>query len=288
MAPRFGRGEFQYELVEGWGVLPAGWELRQVAGVACDSRDHVHLFHRGMHPVIEFTPAGDVVRGWGDGLLAEAHGLHIDRADNLYLVDRGAHTIEKYSPYGTRTLRIGERFQSSPKHSDRPFNLPQGVAVAPAGDIYVADGKYNNAVHRFSADGAHLQSWGGHGSGPGQFDEPHGAWVLPDGEVMIADRGNDRIQFFTPDGRFTRAWTNIEHPDHLYVSPDGTVYLTEIDSQSVVILDADGRELCRWGGHNSYEPGLFWGAHGIWADSRGDLYVSEVQRGRRVQKFRRV
>ena len=288
MVYRFGSGTFQYELVEGWGALPEGWEFRQVAGVACDSHDNVYAFHRGMHPVIVFNREGTVIRSWGDGVLAEAHGMFIDTADNLFLVDRGAHTIEKYAPDGSHALRIGERYQCAPKFSDRPFNLPQGVATAPNGDIYVADGKCNNAVHRFTAAGGFVQSWGSAGTAPGQFNEPHGIWVLPNGEVMVADRGNDRIQFFTPEGQFTHEWTNVEHPDHIYVAPDGTVYLTEIDSQSVVILAPNGRELCRWGGGKSHDPGLFWGAHGIWVDSHNDLYVSEVQKGRRVQKFRRV
>jgi hypothetical protein len=101
--------------------------FNEVAGVAVDSHDRVYAFHRGMHPVVVFDRDGAVLRGWGDGVLGQAHGMHIDAQDNLFLVDRGAHVIEKWSPDGKRLLRIGEKWQCAPKFSDRPFNMPQGA-----------------------------------------------------------------------------------------------------------------------------------------------------------------
>ena len=50
-------------------------------------------------------------------------------------------------------------------------------------------------------------SWGSLGSGPGQFDTPHGIAVSPDDEIYVADRGNRRIQVFEPDGTYIREFT---------------------------------------------------------------------------------
>jgi hypothetical protein len=56
----------------------------------------------------------------------------------------------------------------------------------------------------------------------------------------------------------------------------------------VSIVDLKGNVIGRWGGVRTHDPGLFWGPHGIWTDSHGDIYVAEVLEGARLQKFRRV
>jgi hypothetical protein len=105
---------------------------------------------------------------------------------------------------------------------------------------------------------------------------------------MVCDRSNGRIQFFTPNGEYLREWNDLDHPDHLYIDRDGNVFLTELLAHAVSIFTRDGRLQARWGGYESHEPGLFTGPHGIWGDSHGDLYVGEVLKGHRIQKFRRV
>ena len=82
-----------------------------------------------------------------------------------------------------------------------PFNRPTNVAVAPSGELYVSDGYGNCKVHRFSAEGELIQSWGEPGKGPGQFNLPHGVAVAADGRVLGADRENHRIPVFNPATR---------------------------------------------------------------------------------------
>ena len=50
-----------------------------------------------------------------------------------------------------------------------PFNLPAGIAVNEAGEVFIADGYANARVHKFTPEGALIKSWGGPGSEPGQF-----------------------------------------------------------------------------------------------------------------------
>ena len=47
---RFGSDDLSYEVVEGWGELPEGWEFGHVIGVAGDSKDRVYVFNRGSTP----------------------------------------------------------------------------------------------------------------------------------------------------------------------------------------------------------------------------------------------
>ena len=73
---RIEAGERQYELVEGWGKLPDGWAWGQVAGVACDSRDRVHVYTRTDHPYMVFDRNGTLLDHQDN--LDTAHSLFID------------------------------------------------------------------------------------------------------------------------------------------------------------------------------------------------------------------
>ena len=70
---------------------------------------------------------------------------------------------------------------------------PSGVAVDGDGAAYVVD-RGNHRVQRFSAAGEFLGSWGGVGTGAGQFVGPAGIALSPGGDAYVVDAGNDRVQ----------------------------------------------------------------------------------------------
>mgnify|MGYP002528036213 CR=1 FL=1 len=77
----------------------------------------------------------------------------------------------------------------------QPFNRPTHAGVSPnTGDIFVTDGYGNSRVHKFSADGRLLLSWGEPGIDAGQFMRPHNIAVGPDDRVYVADRECHRVQ----------------------------------------------------------------------------------------------
>ncbi|MCZ6477635.1 MAG: hypothetical protein O6851_04890, partial [Gemmatimonadetes bacterium] len=195
----FGSGEYTYELAEGWGDLPEGYEFNQVAGVAVDRDDQVYLFNRSSHQLMIFDREGSFVRAW-DEKFTNPHGIHIGADGNVYLADRNAHVILKYSPEGRLLLTLGtkdhpsdtgaiERFMV--EKAGEPFNLPTGIAVNEDGDIFVTDGYGNCRVHKYSADGALLVSWGSPGkNNPSDFHLPHGVGIDNEGRVLVCDREN--------------------------------------------------------------------------------------------------
>ena len=286
-----GAGPRRYEVVEGWGTLPEGWALGQVAGVAVDSQDRVYVFHRGAHPVIVFDRDGRYLSSWGDDFVKDAHGIFINRerdGEYVYLVDRDRHVVEKCTLDGRVLLQLGTPGQ--PGAPGQPFNRPTDVAVAPDGNLYVTDGYGNARVHQFAPRGTLLRSWGEPGDGPGQFNLPHSVWVDTRGPaplVYVADRENHRLQIFTPEGELVRQMPGLRRPTDLFIDHAGYLYIAEL-LHRVTILGPKDEPVATLGGESSHAPGQFVAPHGVWTDSHGDLYVCEVRAGQRVQKFRRV
>lgn len=295
----------QFEVCTGWGRLPAGWSFVDVAGVAVDSRDRVFVFNRSEHPVILFDRDGKFLGSWGKGLFARPHGITIGPDDSVYCTDDKDHTVRKFAPDGRLLLTIGTSGCPSDtgatsndfrtiRWSGQPFHYPTNLALAADGSLYVADGYGNARVHKFSSGGQCLFSWGEPGDGPGQFRIPHGIAVGADGTVVVADRENSRLQFFSPEGDDLNEWRDVARPCQVVTDAEGLVYVAELGYRAgmwpgttapspdapggrVSVFDHEGRLVARWGGGtNPCAAGDFYAPHDLCLDSRGDLYVGEV------------
>jgi sugar lactone lactonase YvrE len=301
-----GQGDFRYQVADGWEQLPEGWRHGDVAGVATDSQDRVYVFNRGEHPLLIYDRDGRFLSHWGEGVFTRPHGITI-QDDILYLADDSDHTVRKFTLEGKLLQTLGKENQPSEtgyvnrrgpnlttiERGAEPFNRPTRLRVAPSGEMYVSDGYGNARVHRFTAAGELIQSWGEPGIEPGQFNLPHSVWVHTDGRVFVCDRENDRIQIFSREGEFLDAWP-CRRPGDLYIDADANVYVgemfyqkgsmslagrtwTEDQPAQMTVRDITGKVICRFGeaGDPCAEGNLV-SPHGIWVDSRGDIYVGEV------------
>jgi DNA-binding beta-propeller fold protein YncE len=295
----------QFEVFEGWEKLPPEYVHRDVDGVATDSQDRVYLFTRGDARVIVYERDGTFVTSWGEGIFTpRTHGITIGPDDSVWTVDDGDHTVRNFTPDGKQLMIIGTSGVASDTGYDGktlksisrggpPFNRPTDAAVAPSGDLYVVDGYGNARVHRFTADGRLIRSWGEPGTGPGQFHLPHAVFVARDGRVLVADRENDRIQLFSPEGEYLDQWTHVQRPTDIFIDRDGLVYVSElwwrVGQSSYVhgpikydlpgrlsVFDLEGNVLLRWCSADRCAAGNFIAPHTLCVDSRGDLYVGEV------------
>lgn len=252
--------------------------LDGVSQVAVDSRDKVYVYQRGDPPVIVFDPSGDMIESWGSGLVADAHGIFITRDDLVLLVDRDGHQLLGFDVHGNRLWEIGSRQRPQ---LQAPFNHPADVAIDPTnGEIYVADGYGNSAIHCFDVQRKHLRTWGRPGKGPGEFTTPHGIWVDQFQRILVADRENDRVQLFDPDGGYIDEWTDLYHPMDIFVDAMGSVFVTD-QIPRVTMFSSDGVLLGR-----CKPVGI--GGHGLWGDSAGNLYFAEVAPVNQITKLVRV
>ena len=182
---------------------------------------------------------------------------------------------------------LGNKLAPSASFQGMPFNMPSGLAIAPNGELFVSDGYGGHRVHKFSADGELLLSWGKQGTGPGEFALLHNIWVDSRSRIFICDRENDRIQIFDDSGVFLEEWTDVVRPGDVWIQND-TVFVIESGPQGgVSIWDLDHNLLSSWRS-NEPEEGTILGGHGLCADSDGNVYVTEIGQGQRVTKFQRV
>ena len=276
--------ELDFQVVEGWGKLPQDVKLGQVPGLTVDAQDRVYILNRGNPPLIILDRDGNIVAGWGEDVLQDPHGISVGPDGRIYVADRDGQVVVRFNSGGSLELTIGTRGRASPEQSGIPFNRPTGVALSTDGEIYVSDGYGNSRVHKYAPDGSLIFSWGGQGIHPGQFNLPHGICVDGDDRVYVADRENNRIQLFNEEGDYIKAWGGLLRPTDVAVDAEGNIYASEL-GERVSVLDYGGKVLARWGGGPSHEPGKFVAPHGISVDSRGDVYISEVNIGKRFQKF---
>ena len=208
-----GSGQFAYEVVADWEKLPDSVGWRETAGVITDSDDNVYVFSRGDHPMVVFDKDGNFIKTWGEGVFSRAHGVSVGPDNTLYCTDDGDHTVRQCTLDGEVLMTIGVPNQPAEAHSGKPFNRCTHVATDPAnGDLFISDGYGNGSVHKFSAAGEHIKSWGSPGTDPGQFNIVHNIATDRDGYVYVCDRENHRIQVFDRDGKLEDVWHNLHRP----------------------------------------------------------------------------
>ena len=226
--------------------------------------------------MVVFDRDGNFIDSWGDDILKDAHGIFIDADDNIYCTERDTHVMRKFNTDGELLMTLGT--PDEPGAEGEPFNKPTDFALGPDGEMFISDGYGNARIHKYSPDGELIKSWGQPGTGPGEFDLPHCVRVDPRNRLMVADRENNRIQFFTLDGEYIEEWGDLLQPDTIYIDADNLVYIAEL-GQRISIMTLDGEVISQWGSERgSTVPGEFLACpHGIWLDSQGDIYVGEVQ-----------
>jgi peptidylamidoglycolate lyase len=298
-------GASGYQEVKDWPRLPAGVQLGEVAGVDIDSHGHVFVFHRpgrGFEPgatellakpaVVAFDAGtGTLVASWGAGTFLVPHGITVDDHDNIWLTDVALQQVFKFSHDGRLLLTLGQPRVGG--WDATHFNQPTDIAIRSDGAFYVSDGYVNSRVALFDGSGRLLQEWGKKGSAEAQFSNPHGLAFGPDGDVLVADRENSRIQVFDRQGVFKRQWLGAKETGRVFsvaVDAGGAIYAgvrrADYDppSNGVLKLDREWRTVGSIGFGAAGDP-VFNAVHDLAVGRDGSIYVAET-RTKRVVKLR--
>jgi hypothetical protein len=272
--------------------------------------------------VLVFDMSGNLLRSWGGpGQGFEwpesEHGIYVDANDHVWLAGNGQrdHQLLKFTLDGRFLLQIGRAGASTGSNDPANLNRPADTEVdVQAREVFVADGYGNRRVVVFDSEtGAYKRHWGAYGERPHDnalpaydparppsrsFASPvHCVRLTRDGLVYVCDRANNRVQVFRRDGSFVQEFFVARETRlngavaDLVPSPDPEQrYLYSVDntnSVARVLRRQDGAVLSTFGRMGRY-AGQFMVPHNVAVDSQGNLYISEVDTGQRVQRFRRM
>ncbi len=124
-----------------------------------------------------------------------------------------------------------------------------------------------------------IATFGSPGSGEGQFKEPRGMAIGPDGNLYVVDKGNHRIQKFSQDGKFLAAWGGqgsepgqFKDPHGIAIGTDGSVYVADTWNHRIQKFDANGQFIQAWNAQDQ----SFWGPRAVAVSPAGRVYVSDT------------
>jgi DNA-binding beta-propeller fold protein YncE len=192
-------------------AIPArepGWEIGYPSAVTMDDAGMIYVLQRGekADPVLVINRDGKVIRSWGKGLYQIPHSIRIDPEGNVWTVDSGSSMVLKFSPKGEKLMEISVGEQPAGQGRTKGTS---DIAFGPNGRVYISDGYGNSRVLEYNAKGERVKQWGTPGTGPSQFQQPHGIAVDDQGIVYVADRNNARVQRFDLDGKYLGEWNHL-------------------------------------------------------------------------------
>ena len=215
-----------YRITENW---PLFGDIRSGAaiGIIPDGKGGTWLHHRSEPQILHIDASGNITKRFGDKMFVQAHGFCQDRDGNFWAGDSGPfqdnpNTIGrgfqmfKFSPEGKVLLTLGKAGVS--RAGQDTFIGPTACAIAPNGDIVIADGHWprpttaqqdGDRVVRITKEGKFVSQFGRLGSGPGEFLGPHALAFDSQGRLFVADRSNNRVQIFDRDMNFVDEWRHF-------------------------------------------------------------------------------
>ena len=220
-------------------------------GIAIDSKDNVYVGSGwNNHRVQKFDSQGNFLAKWGaygngDGQFKRPRGIAIDGADNVYVTDTDSwdkpnNRVQKFDSAGNFLSKFGSTGNDDGQF---PRRSPHGIAVDNNGNIYVSDTLRMSNHHRmqkFDSAGNFLGKWGSYGHADGRFNEPRGVAVDQDGNIYVAEMGNQQIQKFDSSGNFLMK-SEWKHGVRLKGPSDIAVHNVSACETAIYVLENSNR-----------------------------------------------
>jgi hypothetical protein len=311
--PIIGQGDYRYECIHDWGQLPSHLSWQTTHGVTIDEAGFVYVKHQGygdtpMDTIVVFDPSGRFVRSFGKEYHQGGHGIDIrkeGREEFLYLSDIQNRQVVKTTLKGEVIWKLSYPQEAGVYQKLEQYR-PTNVAFAPDGGFYVGDGYGSHYIHQYDKNGKWVRTWGGQGDAPGKMNTPHGLWLDNrrgrETSLVVADRANARLQYFTLDGKHIGFVHDVLFPAHFDIR--GDVLLVPDLHARVTLLDRHNKPIVHLGDDAAWiaevkkfkirsdpklwQPGKFVHPHDACFDKHGNIFVVEWVQTGRVTFLRRV
>jgi DNA-binding beta-propeller fold protein YncE len=222
--------------------------------------------------------------GVGDGRFSKPRAMAIDAKDELYIVDMTAR-IQVFDVEGN--------FLRGWQTPDYRNGRPTGLTISTDGNLLVADTHYHRIL-TYTPEGellTHATLGGTLGQGPGEFGFVTDAVRDGEGNYFVSEYGEfDRVQKFTPDGKFILEWGGhgsepgqFLRPQHLQLDDQGHLWVADACNHRIQVFDGSGKQVAMWGAQGT-QPGQLQYPYCLALDGHGHVYVCEFG-NHRVQKF---
>ncbi|HKB92005.1 MAG TPA: putative Ig domain-containing protein, partial [Opitutaceae bacterium] len=289
--------------VEGPGIVA---QFNTPVSVTVDSAGNIYVADANNSRIRKITAAGLVSTVPVSVFLPS--GVAADSAGNVYVADYGNYVVRKITPGGTVTTLAGS---GSPGFTDgagsaAQFSSAWAVAVDSGGNVYVAD-QSNNAIRKVTPSGVVTTLAGSRTAGfadstgaVAKFSSPQGVAVDSDGNVYVADSGNNRIRKISPAGAVsTLAGSGVagfadgtgnaaqfRTPEGVAVDSSGNIYVADAGNNRVRKISPTGTVSTLAGSATAgYTDGpgdavQFNGPASVAVDGTGNLYVADTVNNR--------
>jgi DNA-binding beta-propeller fold protein YncE len=212
-------------------------QFKEPRSIAVAPNGHLWVTDFGNARVQEFNAAGEYIQQLSGGKLSAPYGIAVDGEGRVWVSD--AHKIVEFKESSPGTFSFVGELNSI---EGSPMGLPAGLGLDPEGDVWIAEANAN----RISEIEGTLSGYVGRlrfgtaGSGQGQLSQPYDVKVKSNGNLIVVDRGNNRVQQFSPSGEFQAAFGAkgtgsglFTEPTGIAVAPGGVFYVTDSGNKRV-------------------------------------------------------
>jgi hypothetical protein len=300
-----GHNSHRYKIDLNWGALNSHYyPVNDCHEMVQDSKGRILLLtNHTKNNVIVYDKSGQLIEVWGTEFPG-AHGLtlHVENGEDfLYISDNNRHEVIKTTIDGKVVLVLPYP-KDSGKYENAEQYVPTETAIAPNGDIYVADGYGQQYIMHYDANGKLLNVFGGRGKGDEYFDNAHGI-CYDDRDpnnpcLLITARERNQLKRFTLDGKLLEViplpgayiCRPVIHGEHVYLA---TIWSGDKSPNTgfVSILDKKNRLISAPGGNQPvYQDGrlqpmqqtlkIFQHPHDVCVDDEENLYVAQWNSGK--------